>query len=99
MPAEPLYYAQSQQPAFALRYTWSGWATSGDLCALPDNGWGPLTAAWETDGLRLLERNLHSDSVLLTFSTTPQVNPVFLAARAKGRLQHAFRTSAVAAVD
>jgi REP element-mobilizing transposase RayT len=99
MQSEPLYNARDQQPAFALRYTWCGWATSGDLRALPDDGWTALTAAWETDGLRLLERELRRDSALLTFSATPEVGPVFLAARAKGRLQHAFRTSAAAPID
>jgi putative transposase len=99
MPAEPPYNAQDQQPAFALRFTWSGWATSGDLSALPDNGWGPLVAAWESDGLRLLEREVRSDAILLTFSATREVNPVFLAARAKGRLQYAFRTSTAGPVD
>ncbi len=96
---KPLYNAQDQQPAFALRYTWSGWVSKGNLRALPESSWTDLAALWEKDGLRLLERMIRTDSVLLTFSTTPAVSPVFLAARAKGRLQHAFRTGALAPVD
>jgi REP element-mobilizing transposase RayT len=99
MHEKPLYNAQDQQPAFALRYTWSGWASGGNLQALPESSWTDLATAWETDGLRLLERTTHPDSALLTFSTTPAVSPVFLAPRAKGRLQHAFRKGAAGPVD
>ena len=92
MHEKPLYNARDQQPAFALRYTWSGWVSKGDLQTLPESSWTELAALWEKDGLRLLERTIKPDSAQLTFSTTPAVSPVFLAARAKGRLQHAFRT-------
>jgi len=99
MHEKPLYNAHDQQPAFALRHTWSGWASKGDLRALPESSWTDLVALWGKDGLRLLERAVQPDSALLTFSTTPAVSPVFLAARAKGRLQHAFRTGASEPVD
>lgn len=46
---------------------------------------------WDRDGMRLLEHCWSDDKVQLTFSTTPEVAPVFLAGRAKGRLQHALR--------
>ncbi len=96
---KPLYNAHDQQPAFALRYTWTGWVTAGDLRSLGEPAWLQLVAAWETDGLRLLEREVQRDSGLLTFSTTPVVSPILLAVRAKGRLQHAFRTSETGPVD
>ncbi len=53
----------------------------------------------ETDGLRLLERQVQRREILLTFSTTPDVSPVLLATRAKGRLQHACRTTLETSVD
>ena len=96
---QPLYNARDQQPAFALRYSWSGWPTSGDLRALPDDQWPALTSAWEADGLRLLERTAERSQILLTFSTKPNVTPAFLAMRAKGRLQHAFRTSSAEPIE
>src|SRR5207245_4402426 len=50
---------------------------------LPD-----IAAEWETDGLRVLESSLSPDQIQLTLSTTPQVDPITLAARVKGRIQH-----------
>jgi REP element-mobilizing transposase RayT len=50
---------------------------------LPD-----IAPQWENDGLRVLESSLTSDHLQLTLSTTPQVTPVLLAARVKGRIQH-----------
>jgi hypothetical protein len=50
-----------------------------------------VTAAWETDGLRVLEPTWSSDKIQILFSTEPSVSPVFLATRAKGRLDYAYR--------
>ena len=41
--------------------------------------------------MRLLEHYWSDDRVQLTFSTTPEVSPLLVAGRAKGRLQHALR--------
>jgi hypothetical protein len=43
-----------------------------------------------------LESHCVDDKIQLTFSTTPAVSPVFLAGRAKGRLQHALRQAGAA---
>ena len=56
-----------------------------------DNEQEQLNEAWETDGLRVLAQNWTTNQVQFTFSVTPQISPVFFAARAKGRLQHALR--------
>jgi REP element-mobilizing transposase RayT len=69
------------------------------LNELSNENWLALAAAWENDGLRLLERNVQPREILLTFSTTPDVSPVLLATRAKGRLQHACRTNLKSPVD
>jgi len=50
---------------------------------------------WENDGLRLLESRWSPQQIQLAFSTQPDVAPVFLAARVKGRLQHAIRAAGV----
>jgi REP element-mobilizing transposase RayT len=89
MNPQPLYEAASLRPAYQLRYSWTGWASNTpfpvDLLAkvLPD-----IEPEWEKDGLRLLESALASGQVQLTLSATPQVAPVTLSARVKGRLQH-----------
>jgi len=51
-----------------------------------------LKLSWETDGLRVLETTAAPDRLLITFSARPDVSPVALATRAKGRLQYAYRT-------
>ena len=94
MTPQPLYRESDLTPAFTLRYTWCGWATSGDLqAALGRRLDRVTTCAWEKDNLRLLENRIDGNEIFLTFSTKPVVSPVFLAARAKGRLEHALRAS------
>ena len=86
---QPLYHPGDLHPAYQLRYGWTGWpsqapfATAALAAALPE-----AAPEWEKDGLRLLESSLNPGQVQLTFSATPQVAPVTLAARVKGRLQH-----------
>ncbi|MFN0051874.1 MAG: transposase [Planctomycetales bacterium] len=97
--SQPLYRLSDQSPAYQLRYSWCGWTETGNFQDLPADSWTALTAAWETDDLRLLKRSLQDDTVQLTFSATPSVSPIFLAARAKGRLQHALRKAKVKPVE
>ena len=89
MPPEPLYRAAELRPAYQLRSGWAGWPSGGpfptDLITRAVAALGP---EWEKDGLHLLESALAPQQIQLTLSTTPQVAPVTLAARVKGRLQH-----------
>jgi REP element-mobilizing transposase RayT len=91
---EPLYRPADLRPAYQLRYGWTGWPSKApfptDLLGrvLPD-----IAPEWEKDGLRVLESSLAPKQIQLTLSTTPQVAPVTLAGRVKGRLQHHCRQS------
>lgn len=91
MPPQPLYTpATLREPAFHLRYGWTGWIAdrpSVDLAIL----FGLIDPIWETDGLRRLEHRVSDGTWQITFSANPHVSPVFLATRVKGRLQHALR--------
>src|SRR5258708_3579062 len=93
---EPLYRSANLRPAYQLRYGWTGWPSnsvfSPDRLAqvLPD-----IAPEWEKDGLRLLESSLTPEKIQLTLSTTPQVSPVMLANRVKGRLQHHCRQKGI----
>ncbi len=89
MQSQPLYRS-NVKPAFELRYSWTGWPSRPPFPADASVLDG-ITGLWEKDGLRLLERYWADDKVHLTFSATPEVSPVFLAGRVKGRLDHAFR--------
>jgi REP element-mobilizing transposase RayT len=97
MHPEPLYRAEVLRPASQLRYTWTGWPSTSsfptDLIGrvLPD-----IAPEWERDGLRVLEAAVQPRQVQLTVSATPQVDPVTLAARVKGRLQHHCRRQGTA---
>ncbi len=89
MVPEPLYRSADLRPAYQLRYGWTGWPSTGlfpsDLVSriLPD-----IAPEWEKDGLRVLESSLTPECLQLTLSATPQVSPITLAARVKGRIQH-----------
>lgn len=92
MPPKPIYTATQLNPAYHLRYTWTGWPSEGSLPSLPSEAFfAELSPAWEGDGIRLLEHVWAEQQVQITTSVTPQVSAVLFTARAKGRLQHALR--------
>ncbi len=88
---QPLYDPAHANPAYELRYSWCGWPSNKTFDATPGDVLETVKPLWETDGLRLLEHRWTSDRVQLLFSATPETSPVLLAARAKGRLDHALR--------
>jgi REP element-mobilizing transposase RayT len=79
-----------------LHYSWTGWPTVGSQ--LPENPGDQIFALladlWARDGLTVIGRSWTADEVHFTFEATPQISPVILAGRAKGRLQHALRQAA-----
>ena len=92
MKPEPFYTGRNLNPAYSLRYAWAGWPSGTCFQGLADDQiLKHLGESWEADGLRLLEWNWSDTKIQLTFSTTPKTSPVFLATRAKGRLQDALR--------
>lgn len=92
MQVQPLYDARGLQPAYHLRYSWTGWPAIGTsfpeplLWRLPE-----LEEAWEHDGLRALEGTASKKTIQITFSVQPRVSPVYFCSRVKGRLQYALR--------
>ncbi len=94
MSLEPLYRSENLHPAFQLRYSWTGWLKSA-WTNLPDARiLDAVDPFWEQDGMRHLEQSWADDHFQITFSAKPDVSPVLLAARAKGRLQYLFRNAA-----
>lgn len=90
-PIQPLYDATNVVPAYQLRYSWTGWPSKDRFTETPVDLLTDLEAAWQMDGLRLLEQRWSEKQIQLLFSATPTVSPEFLAQRAKGRLDHAIR--------
>jgi REP element-mobilizing transposase RayT len=86
---EPLYQPSELRPAYQLRYGWTGWPSKVTFpVALLTDVLPAIAPEWESDGIRVLESSLAPEQLQLTLSTTPQVSPVTLAARVKGRIQH-----------
>jgi REP element-mobilizing transposase RayT len=88
---KPLYDPSKVKPAYHLRYSWTGWPSQRKFHEMPVQLLDNLKPIWETDGIKLLEHRWTDEKVQLLFSTKPSVSPVDLAARAKGRLDHAIR--------
>ena len=94
MKPQAIYIAHNLHPAYQLRYGWTAWPSAGEFPAQPPPLFlKELSARWEKDGLRILEHGWKPDEIKFTFSAKPEVSPVLLAARAKGRLQHALRAA------
>ncbi len=96
MSPNPLYDGLNLDPAFHLRYSWTGWPSGRRFNNLssPDLI-GMIQEEREQDGMRLLEHNWSDAKIQLTFSTTPHVSPALFASRAKGRLQHTLRVAGI----
>lgn len=91
MPAVPLYDPASADAAYELRYSWTGWPSSGRFTAPMAELVAAVQAAWEDDGMKVLEQHCAAEVVQILFSARPNLSPQFIAARAKGRLDHAAR--------
>jgi len=91
----PIYTPRSVHSSHVLRYDWTGWLS--DKAAFPPNTRDAIRRIanlWQGDGLQLGEFRIDRDRAQLLFTATPEVSPVFAAARVKGRLQHALRQAA-----
>ncbi len=88
---QPLYDVDKANPAYHLRYSWTGWPSNGSFASCPTQLLSTLAEGFEKDGLRLLEHRWTPELVQLTLSTAPTVSPAMLAQRVKGRLDHAIR--------
>jgi REP element-mobilizing transposase RayT len=81
-------------PAYHLRYTWTGWPSVGSFPAEPvESFFKALAEAWETDGIRYMERQWCDQHIQFTCSVKPTVSPTLFTSRVKGRLDHALRSS------
>lgn len=87
------YDPRTADGAYHLRYAWFGWPSGKEFSQQPSALIDETKAAWERDGIRVLERLWTAKCVRILFSCTPEVSPEFVAARAKGRLDHALRTA------
>jgi hypothetical protein len=79
-----------------LIYTWAGWPKDKNtpLPAEPDESFFTnLGEAWASDGLEMISRKWTPERIQITFRADPVAAPVFVTARAKGRLDHALRKS------
>jgi REP element-mobilizing transposase RayT len=87
----PLYQPASDRGAYQLRYSWTGWPSQRHFDERPIHLIEATKPHWERDGLRVLESRWTEQMVQVLFSAKPEVAPELVAARAKGRLDHALR--------
>jgi REP element-mobilizing transposase RayT len=75
-----------------IAYSWTGWPKDQAFPSQPgDNFLAALDAAWAEDGLTRISHRWQPNLVQFTFEAPPEVSPEFVAARAKGRLDHTLR--------
>ena len=75
-----------------LHYAWTGWPTEGTtLPILTTDFINAIRPAWQADGLHPILVESTTSHVHITVQASPTISPVTLAARLKGRLQHALR--------
>lgn len=87
MKPEPIYTAQNCNPAYQLNWSYSVFRKETPI---PPSEWlHALSEAVEPDGVRVLNHRLtEKGTSQFLLSTKPDVAPVLLVARVKGRLQH-----------
>src|SRR5437870_33097 len=93
MPPAPLYEPRTEDGAYQLRYSWTGWPSGKAFASQPTSLIEDTKPLWEHDGLRVLEYRWTNEFAQILFSATPNISPVFVAGRAKGRLDHAIRAA------
>jgi REP element-mobilizing transposase RayT len=87
---QPIYMAGNCTPAYQLNWSLAVFWRSPQHC---EDWLGPLRAATEPDGVRILEHTFRSSTVSqFLLSTTPQVCPQDFVRAVKGRLQHIVRS-------
>ncbi len=88
---EPQYDPRTADAAYQLRYSWTGWPSAAPFATQPVELIEATQPQWESDGLQVLESRWTAELVQILFSAQPDVTPVFVATRAKGRLDHTLR--------
>jgi len=92
MTPQPFYRPTATSGAHRLRYSWSAWPhDSAKFTATPLQLINQTAPLWQRDGLEVLESRWTDEVVHILFAATPDLSPTFIAARAKGRLDHALR--------
>jgi len=75
-----------------LAYSWTGRPKTEPFPPIPTTDFlATLDTAWRGDGLLRISHRWQPDLIQLTFEAPGNVSPEFVAARAKGRLDHALR--------
>jgi REP element-mobilizing transposase RayT len=87
------YSTHNLKPPHDIHYSWTGFpADSAFPATLPEGLIASLSTEFTTDALELESHVWSSDAIHLTVAASPDVAPVWVAQRLKGRLDHALRS-------
>jgi REP element-mobilizing transposase RayT len=89
----PQYHPTGDSGVHRLHYSWTGWPSGKRFSSAPLELINETSALWRKDGLEVIESSWSPEQVRIFFAASPQVSPVLVASRAKGRLDHALRTA------
>ncbi len=93
----PLYQPTADDGAYQLRFSWTGWPSEKLFADQPIHLIEQTKRLWERDNMRVLESRWTPELVQILFSAKPTVSPVFIAHRAKGRLDNALQRAGIRA--
>jgi REP element-mobilizing transposase RayT len=89
----PRYSAHNLHPPHDIHYSWTGWPSGSGFPDVPPADWiAALAGDLKADALELESYTWNSGAIHLTVAASPDVAPVWLAQRLKGRLDHTMRS-------
>ncbi len=89
---DPVYSSASTKAVHSLHYNWTGWGS--EKLNFPDNTSEVLKFCiplWQKDGFKIKKCQFKADMIQILFEVKPEISPVLLTQRVKGRLDNAFR--------
>jgi REP element-mobilizing transposase RayT len=89
----PLYQPTAETGVHRLHYSWTAWPSGKVFSENHTQLIRETASLWKADGLEPIESRWEPDKLQILFAASPEVSPVLLATRAKGRLDHAVRTA------
>ena len=89
---KPIYTQKNTKCVHSLHYDWTGWTSK--KTSLPETVPRAIemcASLWINDGFKLLKWDVKNDRIQILFKVIPEISPILLTQRVKGRLDNALR--------